>query len=210
MSPRAALAPRKVLAPLLLLALALGGCHRADGSGGDAQRAPGARGFPRSDRPVELAGADSTQTEQQRDARGEAAWVLALAGVRPGMSVADIGAGGGYYTVRLSPAVGRHGRVLAEDIDAGALSRLGVRVERERLNNVSIQLGDVADPHLPPASFDRVLLVHVYRQVTEPYAFLWHLRGGQRAGGSVAVVEDDLPKNPRKGVAYMHPRNGEL
>ncbi len=178
------------LAPLLVLAA----CHAANGSGAgdDARRAAGARGFPRATRPIDMgSGSASSISEAQRDKAGEAAWVMTLAGIHPGMSVADIGAGGGYFTVRLSPVVGARGRVLAEDIDAGAVSRLGERVERERLDNVSIQLGDAVDPHLPPASFDRVLLVHVYGQVAEPYAFLWHLRGALRGKGSVVVVEGD-------------------
>ena len=188
----------------MALLLGLGACHAAngtsDGGGDEARRAPAARGFPRATRPI----ASSTDTgsatsEAQRDAAGEAAWVMNLAGVRPGMRLADIGAGEGYYTVRLSPVVGRKGRVLAEDIDAQALSRLGARVERERLDNVSIQLGDAVDPHLPPASFDRVMLVHVYSQVAEPSAFLWYLRGGLRAGGSVVVVEDDAPRDAAGG-----------
>ena len=180
---RAALAPLLGLAPLLVLA----GCHARDD---DARRSEAARGFPRTTRPFAPPDARAL-TDAQRDAAGEAAGVMAQAGIRAGMSVADIGAGGGYYTVRLSPLVGKKGRVLAEDIDRATLSRLGDRVQREALDNVSITLGDEADPHLPPASFDRVLLINVYRQVREPYAFLWHLRDGLRPGGAVVVVEDN-------------------
>ncbi len=196
------------LAALAAVAV-LAACHGGD----DARRSPAAREFPRPTRPIAPEGPAATaqgdaqsgaqseaQSEARRDAGGEADWVMRLAGVGPGMRVADIGAGEGYYTVRMSPIVGRRGRVLAEDIDGQALSRLGDRVQRQRLDNVSIQLGDAVDPHLPPASFDRVLLVHVYNQVREPYAFLWHLRGGLRRGGSVVVVEDDAP-NDRFAIA---------
>lgn len=178
-----------MLVPVLMLA-ALGAC---DGDDNPSHRPEGARGFPRALRAIATSSTGYALSEAERDRAGEAARVMALSGVRPGMSVADIGAGEGYYTVRLAPAVGRKGRVLAEDIDAGALSRLGDRVQRERLDNVSIALGDAADPHLPPASFDRVFLVHVYRYLGEPYAFLWHMRGGLRPGGTVAVVEDEAP-----------------
>ncbi len=92
------------------------------------------------------------------------------------MTVADIGAGEGYYTVRLAARVGARGRVLAQDIDEAAIKRLGSRVERERLDNVSIKLGAEDDPRLPENSFDRIFLVHMYHEVTEPYAFLWRLR----------------------------------
>ena len=182
---------RAAFAPLLVL-VALAACK---GGEDDSRRGEGARGFPRATRLIAPMDASSPSSEAERDSAGEAARVMALSGIRPGMSVADIGAGEGYYTVRLAPAVGRKGRVLAEDIDSGALARLGDRVQRERLDNVSIELGDAVDPHLPPASFDRVFLIHVYNQVREPYAFLWHLRAGLRAGGSVVVVEDEVPGN---------------
>ena len=116
-----------------------------------------------------------------------------LAAIKPGSTVADIGAGDGYYTVRLGARVGAEGRVLAEDIDAQAVQRLGVRVERERLDNVSIKLGTPDDPRLPEASFDRIFLIHMYHEVTEPYAFLWRLRPALRAGGKVIVVDVDRP-----------------
>jgi ubiquinone/menaquinone biosynthesis C-methylase UbiE len=109
------------------------------------------------------------------------------------MVVADLGAGEGYYTVRLSPRVGKKGRVLAEDIDPVSLSALGDRVAREKLDNVSIQHGAEANPHLPAASFDRVFMVHMYHEVSEPYAFLWYLRPALRPGGKVVVVDEDVP-----------------
>ena len=108
------------------------------------------------------------------------------ADIQPGTTVADIGAGEGYYTVRLSARVGLKGRVLAQDINRGALDRLAERVVRERLlDNVAIQEGGFDDPRLPPGSFDRIFMVHMYHEITEPYAFLWRLRpacGKGRAG----------------------------
>jgi ubiquinone/menaquinone biosynthesis C-methylase UbiE len=83
--------------------------------------------------------------------------------------------------------------VLAQDIDAAALHRLGERIERERLDNVSIKLGAADDPRLPAASFDRVFLVHMYHEVAEPYAFLWRLRPALRPQGRVIVVDVDRP-----------------
>jgi ubiquinone/menaquinone biosynthesis C-methylase UbiE len=89
--------------------------------------------------------------------------------------------------------VGERGRVLAQDIDQDALRRLGSRVESERLDNVSIKLGSEDDPHLPQNSFDRVFMVHMYHEVSEPYAFLWRLRPSLREGGQVIVVDVDRP-----------------
>ena len=67
------------------------------------------------------------------------------------MSVADVGAGEGYYTVRLSPLVGPRGRVLAEDIVPATRDRLAQRVQRENLDNVAVKLGQPANPLLPHA-----------------------------------------------------------
>ena len=109
------------------------------------------------------------------------------------MWVADIGAGEGYYTVRLAPLVGPRGRVLAEDIIPATRDRLAQRVQRENLDNVAVRLGLPDDPKLPAKSFDRVFLVHMYHEVTSPYAFLWHLREGLKDGGEVIVVDADRP-----------------
>src|SRR5688572_15487159 len=142
------------------------------------QAAPEQSSLPRAGRDVAPIVGESFSTEDARDRLGEAEEVMRLAEIAPGMSVADIGAGEGYYTVRLAPIVGRRGRVLAEDIVPQTRDRLAQRVQREGLDNVAVKLGTPADPMLPPGSFDRIFLVHMYHEVTEPYEFLWNLRGG--------------------------------
>jgi ubiquinone/menaquinone biosynthesis C-methylase UbiE len=159
----------------------------------DSNRPESALEFPRAEREVSQAAGTQFSTETERDSVGEAARVMDLADIRPGMTVADLGAGEGYYTVRLAERVGRKGRVLAQDINRGALSRLGQRVERERLENVSIRLGTPDDPKLPNGSFDRVFMVHMYHEVEEPYAFLWRLWPSLKPGGRVIVVDIDRP-----------------
>lgn len=149
--------------------------------------------FPEPDRPVSNVTSNQFSTETERDNRGEAQAVMDLAEITPGMTVADIGAGNGYYTVRLAERVGEEGKVLAQDIDEDALSRLGDRVLRERFENVSIKLGAPDDPRLPEDSFDRIFLVHMYHEVQEPYAFLWRLWPAMREGGQVIVVDVDRP-----------------
>jgi ubiquinone/menaquinone biosynthesis C-methylase UbiE len=150
-----------------------------------------AQAFPAPDRPVAAVVSNQFSNEDARDERNEAKVVMDLADIRPGMTVADIGAGEGYYTVRLAERVGADGRVLAQDISRDALDRLGRRVEKERLENISIKLGGTDDPQLPPDSFDRVFMVHMYHEVTEPYAFLWNLWPALNAGGQIVVVESD-------------------
>lgn len=175
---------------LLPVLVPLGACQWRTA---DADRPEAARGFPRADRPVSNIGVTQFSTEDLRDSMGEARTVMDLARIAPGMTVADLGAGEGYYTVRLAERVGAKGRVLAEDIDKGAIERLGMRVEKQRLDNVSIRLGTPEDPRLPANSFDRVFMVHMYHEVAEPYAFLWNLRPSLRPGGAVIVVDTDRP-----------------
>jgi ubiquinone/menaquinone biosynthesis C-methylase UbiE len=174
----------------MVAVLALGACQPAVDQ---SDRAEAAQDFPQAYRPVSSLGDNEFSTEDQRDNLGEAEVVMDLAQIGAGTTVADIGAGGGYYTVRLAERVGAEGRVLAVDIDKGAIERLGARVERERLDNVSIRLSTADDPRLPASSFDRVFLVHMYHEVAEPYAFLWHLRPGLKAGGQVIVVDTERP-----------------
>ncbi|MBX9664315.1 class I SAM-dependent methyltransferase [Novosphingobium sp.] len=168
--------------------LSLAAC-RADA--GDTDRAPQNRAFPRADRPVAKVVSTQWSNEELRDRKGEATSVMDEAGVAPGMTVADIGAGEGYYTVRLAARVGAKGRVLAQDIDEGALGRLGARIEREQLTSVSIKQGATDDPGLPPKSFDRVFMIHMYHEIAEPYPFLWRLWPALKPGGSVVVVDAD-------------------
>ncbi|MBB4616583.1 ubiquinone/menaquinone biosynthesis C-methylase UbiE [Sphingomonas abaci] len=113
------------------------------------------------------------------------------AAIRPGMTVADIGAGEGYYTIRLAARVGERGRVLAEDIFEPIRDALAERVSRERLENVSVRLGLANDPRLPDKSFDRVMMVHMYHEIAQPYEFLWHLRPSLKPDGLVVVVDAD-------------------
>ena len=157
------------------------------------REAPDEPRFPKPRREVAPIVSDSFSTEDARDRLGEAEQVIRLAGVEPGMWVADIGAGAGYYTVRLAPAVGPKGRVLAEDIVPETRDRLVQRVQRENLENVAVKLGLPDDPMLPAASFDRIFLVHMYHEVASPYAFLWHLREGLKPDGEIIVVDADRP-----------------
>nr|WP_234035779.1 class I SAM-dependent methyltransferase [Erythrobacter insulae] len=159
----------------------------------DQNRADSAAEFPRPDRPVSKVVSNEFSNEDARDERGEAQVVMDLANIEEGTTVADIGAGEGYYTIRLAERVGNDGRVLAQDISREALERLGRRVERERLENISIKLGQPDDPQLPVDSFDRIFLVHMYHEVQEPYAFLWRLWPALAANGQIIVVDVDRP-----------------
>ena len=154
---------------------------------------PQEESFPEPNRPVAQIVSDAFSTEDARDRMGEAQRVIEMAGVKPGMWVADLGSGEGYYAIRLSPVVGKRGRVLAEDIVPEVRDRLADRVQRENLDNVAVSLGEADDPKLPPRSLDRVFLVHMYHEVQSPYAFLWHVREALKPGGRIIVVEAARP-----------------
>ncbi len=183
-----------ILAPMLIVAACSGGGQGREG--GNTPR------FPDPDRPVSGLGSNQFSTEDQRDSVNEAQKVMDLAGIAPGMTVADIGAGEGYYTVRLADRVGPSGRVLAQDIDRDVLERLGKRIERDRLDNVSIKQGRPEDPGLPNGSFDRVFMVHMYHEIAQPYAFLWRMWPSLREGGKVIVVDIDRPAD-QHGIAPL-------
>ena len=117
---------RIILAALAMLAA----CNPLENGQSDNRRE-----FPLPDRPVSNLGSNQFSTETARDSVGEAQKVMDLAEIEPGMTVADIGAGNGYYTVRLAERVGKEGRVLAQDIDPGALQRLGV-TEQSRVGKL--------------------------------------------------------------------------
>lgn len=170
------------LVPFLVLALAAG-----------CREQPAASPFPEPHRPVAPIVSPRYMAEDARDSVGEFETVTRLAEIREGMWIADIGAGEGYYTVRLAPLVGEQGRVLAEDIVPATRDRLAQRVQRENLENVAVMLGKPADPMLPKGSFDRIFLVHMYHEVTEPYEFLWNMREGLKNDGLVIVVDSDRP-----------------
>jgi ubiquinone/menaquinone biosynthesis C-methylase UbiE len=149
--------------------------------------------FPAADRPVAPITASRFSTEEARDRVNESGTVMDAVGIVPGMTVADIGAGEGYYTIRLAQRVGEKGRVLAEDIMPEVRDALASRVTREAIDNVSVRLGEPADPKLPENSFDRVFMVHMYHEIGQPYEFLWRMRPSLRRGGRVVVVDSERP-----------------
>lgn len=185
--------PSRALIGVLILLAPLGGCARGSDEASPLPR--NKDGFPLAARPVAALEQDSVSTELGRDKLNEARAVMNKAGVRPGMTVADIGAGEGYYTIRLASRVGDKGRVLAEDIVPQVRDRLAERVARERLDNVSVRLGDPANPRLPSGSFDRVMMVHMYHEIQQPYEFLWNVRPALKPDGQLVVVDADRPTN---------------
>jgi predicted methyltransferase len=151
-----------------------------------------ANAFPKPDRPVAEIVAPQWSSEAERDKAGEFDQVAGGMGIAPGETVADIGAGSGYYVVRLSPRVGPDGKVLAEDVTPAYLASLERRVKG--LDNVTVVRGEAHDPRLPPASVDAAILVHMYHEIAQPFGLLHNLAPAMRPGGRVGIVDaDDIP-----------------
>lgn len=125
--------------------------------------------------------------EADRDPWQEPARVLALLDIGPGSTVADVGAGSGYFTERLAALVSPTGRVIAVDIDPDALRQLASRFRST--SAVAVQRGGASDPGCPPASLDAVLMVDAFHEVQAPEAMLAALRRDLRPGGRLVVVD---------------------
>jgi ubiquinone/menaquinone biosynthesis C-methylase UbiE len=128
---------------------------------------------------------DRREREQEEDPD----LAMRLIRVARGSTVADLGAGSGYFTTRLARAVGAQGRVYAVDIQQGMLDLLQKTVARERLTNVIPVLGAVDDPRLPPESLDLVLMVDVYHEFSAPQTMLQHIKRALKPGGRLVLLE---------------------
>jgi SAM-dependent methyltransferase len=149
--------------------------------------------FPAPDRPVAPIISPAYSNESTRDQRGEGERVLNRLGVQAGMRVADIGAGDGYYTVRLARRLGPGATIYAEDVSAEYLKRLESRLAREKIAGVRLVRGDPGDPKLPPASVDLAILSHMYHEIENPYELLFRLRPALAPGARVAIIDMDRP-----------------
>jgi len=150
-------------------------------------------GFPAPDRPVAAIISPVFSDEATRDRHGEADRVLDRLGVTPGTRVADIGAGTGYYTVRVARRLGAGATVYAEDIKSEYLGELRARLEREKIGTVKLVLGRPGDPMLPRSSVDVAILSHVYHEIENPFELLYRLQPALAPGARVGIVDVDRP-----------------
>ena len=137
---------------------------------------------------------------ESEEAPSRAVEALELA---PGMVVADIGAGSGYYTVRMANKVGPTGKVFATDIQVGMLSLLMRRVNSEGIKNVVPVQGAVDDPRLAPASIDLALMVDVYHELAAPQVFVRKLRDALKPDGRLVLIEF-RKEDPRVPIQEAH------
>jgi len=124
-----------------------------------------------------------------RDAREQPEHVLDVLGIPPGATVADVGAGTGYFSLRLARRVGPAGRVLATDLQPEMLAMLRARLSDAGLTNVVPVLATAGDVHLPRGEVDLVLMVDVYHELSDPKGTLAQIRDALRPDGRLALVE---------------------
>jgi ubiquinone/menaquinone biosynthesis C-methylase UbiE len=137
---------------------------------------------------------------EQEEAPTKAIEALEL---KPGMVIADIGAGSGYYTSRLAKKVAPSGRVYATDIQPGMIEILNRRVKAEGLTNVETILGVMDDPKLPPSSIDLAIMVDVYHELQQPQVFLQRLKPAFKPGGRLVLLEF-RKEDPQVPILEVH------
>ncbi len=152
-----------------------------------------------------------------RDQKLQINHVMNTLKLHPGSVVADIGAGGGWFSVRAARRVSPGGTVYAEDINPQAVEAIRDRARKENLPDIATVLGTPDDPKLPPNTLDAALMLRVYHEVAHPPVLLQHLRDELKQGGLFAVIDhpghgDDHGINPdvviaevqRSGFRFLH------
>ena len=124
-----------------------------------------------------------------RDAWQQPGRIMDALAVSDGSVVADLGAGGGWFTIRLARRVGPNGTVYAEDVQRQMIEAIERRVQREGLRNVRTLLGRDEDPRLPPDALDAVLMVDAYHEVQNRQALLRNVRTALKPRGRLAIVD---------------------
>ena len=143
-----------------------------------------------ADRILKLSISARVETEEkEREGWQKISEIFGAMSVKEGSQVAEVGAGGGFFVMRLSPLVGKTGRVFAVEVSEGEVQRLRRRVREDELGNVEVIQGDVKDPKLPADSLDAVLIANAYHEMTEWADMLARIRQSLKPGGRL-VIED--------------------
>jgi cyclopropane fatty-acyl-phospholipid synthase-like methyltransferase len=126
---------------------------------------------------------------------------IAALNLKPGMTVADLGSGVGYMTLRMAKQVGPTGKVYGVDLQPGMLTELEKNAKANNITNIVPILGAPADPKLPEGEIDLILMVDVYHEVSQPQAMVRKIRQALKADGRLVLLEyraedPSIPINP--------------
>ncbi len=180
---------------LVVIALALSSSNR---DWGQTQSAP-----PQRQTSTPYTGDLSIFEAKGREERLQIQRVMDLLGIKQGSSVADIGAGSGWFTVRAAARVGSGGTVYAEDINPEAIKYIDERLKKEKIGNVRTVLGTPDDPKLPPQSVDAVLMLKVYHEIAHPEVLLAALKPALKPGAKFGIID-------RNGNGADHGLNSDV
>ena len=139
--------------------------------------------------------------------------LIELLGLQPGSTIADIGAGHGFFTFRFAPVVGSAGKVYAVEIDETLVSRLKRRAGDSKVDNVHVVLATATDPNLPSNSLDAIFIADVYHEMSDQAAVLERLGAALKPGGKLLVMDyitDKLDGQPRDVQQVDHAISPEL
>jgi ubiquinone/menaquinone biosynthesis C-methylase UbiE len=137
---------------------------------------------------MSVSGADWLE-RSQREIEELPETALEKIGIREGQTVADVGAGSGYFTVRLATRVGASGKVYAVDVQPEMLAIIRKRIGSLNLTNVEPVLGSESDPKLPPKALDLILMVDVYHELSQPQRMLRKMRAALKDDGRLVLLE---------------------
>ena len=138
---------------------------------------------------------ESAAAEESQPAR-----VMDALDIKPGDAVADLGAGGGYFTLQLARAVGHTGVVYAVDIESAYLDIIRSQLEQQAMMNVTLVLGTPEQSNLPQRSVDLVFVRDTFHHIREPVSYFARLRAVLKPGGRVAVID----YRPGGLVSHLH------
>lgn len=135
--------------------------------------------------------------------------ILAALQAEPGKRIADVGAGEGFYSLRIARAVGPTGRVTAVDVSEKYLDKLRARLQQDNMTNVDVVVGAVDDPHLPENAFDAVLIYNAYHEMTAPEPILKAILTALKPGGRL-VMSEPLHDNVRGATRAEQVKDHEI
>jgi len=139
----------------------------------------------------------------ERESEEQPQLVIDALEIKPGQTIADLGAGSGYYSFRIAPLVGPAGKVLAIDIEPRMLEAIAERARREHVGNVATVHSSAQDPNLAPGSVDLLFMVDVYHELEYPYEMMTKVRAALKPGGRVALIEYRA-EDPEVAIKPLH------
>jgi ubiquinone/menaquinone biosynthesis C-methylase UbiE len=154
-------------------------------------------------------GASQTNSDRPRETAEKIAELLAALEATPGKVIADVGAGEGFYTIRIAQAVAPNGRVTAVDVNQKVLDTLRERLNAEKIANVDVVLGAFDDPRLAAATYDAVLVYNTYHEMTEHAAMRRAMFAALKPGARLVVAEG-ISENIRTASREVQVKDHEI